>query len=91
MSKQEDIREGLAKPICKLCGQTEKNECNISEGGCVELAECLDEQVAFLHSQGLVIKVRDKPLPIRRWFMVDYAKAQGYTLTENLIVNKEQE
>ena len=60
MPSKEEVREGIAKPICKLCGQSEELECNISEGGCVELAECLDTITSNLHSQGVVI---DRELP----------------------------
>lgn len=40
-------REKIAPIICKVCGLTEENNCVISEGGCVELPEYLDEILAL--------------------------------------------
>jgi len=51
MTKQEEIREGRAKLLCEFCGKTEENECNLSEGGCVDLAMWLDKEEQYLHSQ----------------------------------------
>ncbi len=56
MVAREEIREGRAKIFCKYCGQTEELACNISEGGCVELQEFLDELEQYDHSQGVALK-----------------------------------
>ncbi|KKK76567.1 hypothetical protein LCGC14_2862330 [marine sediment metagenome] len=42
------LREDIAPVICKVCGLTEENNCNISEGGCVELQEYLDEIIPLI-------------------------------------------
>ena len=47
-----ELRKGIAPTICKVCGLTEENQCNIDEGGCVELQEYLDQILALIIPEG---------------------------------------
>jgi len=55
MTKQEEIREGIAKIICCLSPQ-ECDRCNRCPDEWEDVAEQVDEVLSYLHSQGLVIK-----------------------------------
>ena len=47
----EKMREFLLPIICKICGRTEENECDLSEGGCVELQEYADQILALMEGK----------------------------------------
>jgi len=63
MSKQEEIREGIAKRHCEGCLPEE--QCSEKRVGkkCPEYYETADEELGWLHSQGVVIKV-ERELPL---------------------------
>ena len=50
----------LAEILCKFCGRSEENDCVISEGGCVDLAEELDhiKELGYRKPGRLTEKIR---------------------------------
>ena len=94
MTKQEEIREWLAQRHCENCMTDE--QCREKRGGgrCKEYYESPDEELTYLHSKGVVLKVEsDLPSPFYGTPSTGYTVGQyrmqleemGYRATHPLI------